>query len=228
MGIEDKTIIKEIEKIPQSIQNDMMEEDIINLVEDAKKVNEDKKQENIENIEEEIVVDWFGINELKKEISISENQEVLIEENEDKIIENENKDKDINHKKYIEETVEKVEENKKTLYSLFYENILNIFHKTDDNNEDITSIKNIKIKEGIIYSRTVQDIIDSNILILKNNLCVIIPHLEDEVNMKNKKLLFQYLLHNGDWWVCLKVDTKFEDIKFNKFILEEQLNYQDL
>jgi len=86
-----------------------------------------------------------------------------------------------------------------------YNNISSWFKKKKNKDESDIFVKNkIRIKDGIIYSSSVSNIIESGIKLSKGNLLILIPEL---VNLEHDDITDfnpQYLLHNGDWWVNIK------------------------
>jgi hypothetical protein len=149
------------------------------------------------NIHESNKVDWHGIDAIKEQID---------EENttNDENIENKN-----NSNKLVDSVVNKM---------------IDLFSKSEKDIQEICidetgyyKIGNVKIKDGVIYAKEVQDIIDANIKPSKNILWVVIPHIKDLPNGSHINVPLRYVKHNGLWWVSLPETMIIENIEYELF-----------
>jgi len=184
----------------------------------GKTMSEENKTEEIEKLPKEVIennneilvdkVDWFGLDGQLKEEENTEQEET------NSIVGGEENQEFLEKKGYSLDIM--VSE----AIKIFQKKEEQLIKEEETDVEEYKEIGNVKIKNGILYAKEVQDIIDAKIKIEKNNLLVIIPHKKEngvEVELK-------YLKHNGLWWMCMSKETKLENIEFEQFICKKQMN----
>ncbi len=96
-------------------------------------------------------------------------------------------------------------------------------NKEEEHHVEYTKNNKVRIKDGVLYAETIDDIISSGIKPVKNNLLIILPHTVhiDENNTREVKL--SYLKHNGDWWVNLgdNINKDESQLEFEPVIISE-------
>ena len=149
------------------------------------------------NIHESNKVDWHGIDSIKEEIN-----------NDDTSYDNETNIKEHSNK-LVDSVVNKM---------------VDLFSKSEKEIQEICvdeagyyKIGNVKIKDGVIYAKEVQDIIDANIKPTKNILWVVIPHIKDLSDGSHINVPLRYVKHNGLWWVSLPEIMIIENIEYELF-----------
>lgn len=189
---ENVSVETEIDKLPPEVKKEM---------------EKDEAKDRIENGEN---VDWYGLEQMKKNIDDTDED---IEDSEQEIENN------------LEASKEKAFMSNK-LVSSVVNGMVEIFSSSNENKEikespavemGYAEVGNVKIKDGVIYAKKVQDIIDSGIKPSLGNLWVVVPHKVTFENGYSYQVKLRYVVHNGDWWVAFPESTVLENIKFSLF-----------
>jgi hypothetical protein len=166
-------------------------------------------------------VDWYGINEIKEETN---NNEQDINNNQQDILIDE-QTVDLESDTLKEKLVNSVNSMVSFLSS---NNVEKDIQVVDSEETGYYQIDNVKIKDGIIYAKNVQDIITANIKPEKGNLWVVIPHTVEVNTNYSYKVELKYIVHNGMWWSVLPSYTKLENIEFTLFSVSSIKNKEVL
>ena len=182
--------------------NDIDEKEISELDKLPPEVMKDvSKDLNEKELREATQVDWYGIKNTTEECENSEEIDI----NEDKI-----DNVDTNN-----QSISKVVSSMIELFSLKKDNIE--INEINLNNLSYFEIKNVKIKDGIIYAKSIDELIEAGIKPKNNNLWVVIPHSKQLSNDEFIDVSIRYVLHNGLWWVALPKNTKIENIEYSVY-----------